>query len=306
MYRFRFAGTLVGLGALLVSCSTNSSTTSSSAGTSNGSTTSVQHERKIGGSVRVAYAGSLVGAFVENIAPAFVRETGVGFSGLPGGSSGLANEIKSKTIAVDVFISASPSVNDLLMGAPNGSWESWYALLGNSPLVVGYNPRSQFAKDLRTKPWYQVMQMPGFLLGRTDPQIDPKGVLVEKLITQESSKISDPSLENKVLGSPENPSQIFPEETLVARLQSGQLDAGFFYSSEASLAHIPSVSTGISLGATFTVTILNSSQDRTQALAFVNFLYSPQGRQLLKISGVTTTKPSIFGNVHSAPSGLSL
>ena len=34
---------------------------------------------------------------------------------------------------------------------------------------------------------------------------------------------------------------MFPEETLVARLQSGQLDAGFFYTAEAVPAKIPTV-----------------------------------------------------------------
>ena len=61
---------------------------------------------------------------------------------------------------------------------------SWYAKFGSSPLVLGYNPNSTFAQALRTKPWYEVIDQPGFLIGRTDPATDPKGVLAVTALDQ--------------------------------------------------------------------------------------------------------------------------
>ena len=37
----------------------------------------------------------------------------------------------------------------------------------------------------------------------------------------------------QILGSDENPAQIFPEEDLLARVDTGQVDVGFFYRTEA-------------------------------------------------------------------------
>jgi len=57
---------------------------------------------------------------------------------------------------------------------------------------------------------------------------------------------------------------VFPEETLVGRLQAGQLDArAFFYANEAKEAGIPTVTLGaIQLAATYTVTVLDKAPPR--------------------------------------------
>jgi molybdate/tungstate transport system substrate-binding protein len=50
-----------------------------------------------------------------------------------------------------------------------------------------------------------------------------------------------PGLAQKVLGAPDNPEQVRPEENLVGRLQSGQIDVGFFYSTEMADLRIPAI-----------------------------------------------------------------
>ncbi|HEY5104996.1 MAG TPA: substrate-binding domain-containing protein, partial [Acidimicrobiales bacterium] len=134
--------------------------------------------KKASGAVDVLYAGSLLDLMQQQLGPAFQKATGYTVSGFSAGSTALASEIKGGTEVGDVFISASPSVNATLQGASNGNWVSSYSEFGFSRLVLGYNPKSKFAKLLRTKSWYNVVDMPGFLLGRTDPVTDPKGVLV--------------------------------------------------------------------------------------------------------------------------------
>ncbi len=269
-------------------------------------TTSNPPPTSIGGTVRVAYAGSLVGAMVNDIGPAFEKATGIAFSGVPGGSTGLVNQIKTSPSQFDVFISASKKANDPLMGSANGNLENWYITLGTSPLVVGYSPSSPFAGQFKSSKWYQVMEQPGIKIGRTDPATDPKGSLTETLLSKEATALSQPNLASTILGPVENPAQVFPEQTLVARLQAGQLDAGFFYTNEAVFAHIPYVSTGLDLGASFTISILSSAADKAQAVAFVNFLYSSAGQDLLKQVGVTPAPAVVTGNLGAGPSGVQI
>src|SRR5215469_18242780 len=105
----------------------------------------------------------------HGVGPAFDKTTGDKFQGFAGGSNALANQIKGKLRRGDVFISANPRVNDSLTGAANGDWVSWYVNFAQSPLVIGYNPSSKFAADLKSRPWYAVMQEAGIRIGRTDP-----------------------------------------------------------------------------------------------------------------------------------------
>ncbi len=182
--------------------------------------------------VSVLYAGSLVNLMEHSVGPTFDKAWGDRFQGYAGGSNLLANQIKGKLRQGDVFISANPKVNASLMGSANGDWVSWYIAFAQSPLVIGYNPSSRFAADFKTTPWYQALSEPGIRLGRTDPKLDPKGQLTLELMHQAETFYKDPDLAQRVLGAPENPDEVLPEETLVGRLQSGQLDAGFFYSTE--------------------------------------------------------------------------
>ena len=267
----------------------------SSCGSSAGSSSAVGTPAGSNSTVNLSYAGSLEATMNNVIGPAFSKSSGFKLNGYPGGSVALANQIKEKLRLADVFLSASPSVNNMLSGSANGDLISWYANLASSPLVIGYNPKSKYASELNSGDWYKVMSQSGFRLGRTDPKLDPKGTLTETLVKDEAAKIGDPSLFAQLLGSPENTAQIFPEETVVGRLESGQLDAGFFYENEAKMAKIPFIETGISVGANFTISILNGARNLSGAIAFVNYLYSSQGQQLLNSVGLQPAKPTVHG-----------
>lgn len=246
------------------------------------------------GPLNVLYAGSLVDLMEKQISPAFDASTGYTFSGFAGGSTALAAQIKGKLRQGDVFISASPKVNTSLEGPSNGDWVSWYATFASSPLVLGYNPNSKFAQELKSKPWYQVIGQKGFRLGSTDPATDPKGKLAVEALTNAASAENEPALAT-LARSTQN---VYPEETLVGRLQAGQLDAGFFYASEAVAAHIATVPlTGQHLKATYTVTVLNRAPHPGAAEAFIGFLLGPAGRSTLTKDGFTlTTPPSVHGS----------
>jgi len=254
----------------------------------------------------VLYAGSLLNTMERAIGPAFAEATGYQFQGIAAGSGALANQIKGGLRRADVFISAVPSVNDSLMGQANGNWVRWYASFASAPLVIGYNPQSRFAADLKSSAWYGVMARPGFRLGRTDPKLDPKGALTIAFMRKAAQYYHQPDLAAQVLGPDDNPSQVFPEETLVGRLETGQLDAGFFYSMEAVQAKIPIIAppAAITLSAEFTVTVVRDAPNPAGAVAFVKFLLGSSGKDLLARNGLTVLPPRFAGDAGAVPEGL--
>jgi molybdate/tungstate transport system substrate-binding protein len=256
-----------------------------------------------GGDVNVLYAGSLVNLMERSVGPAFEKQTGLKFRGYAAGSNKIANEVKGHLRRGDVFISASPAVNKTLTGPANGDHVSWYVNFAESPLMIGYSARSRFAADFKTKRWDQVMLEPGIRIGRTDPKLDPKGAFTVDLVTRAAQSYQEPNLVSQILGAPDNPDQVLPEETLVGRLQSGQMDAGFFYSTETSDLKIPAFRPAPELGvkASYTLTILNDAPNTNGAIQFVNFLMGPTGQALLKQHGVDIIKPTVTGDRRSIP-----
>lgn len=282
---------LAALVLLLSGCgSSTTSATSSSGGAAHGS-------------VAVLYAGSLVDLAESSLQPGFQHASGYSFEGFPGGSEALAQQIKGKVRRGDVFISASPSSDETLMGPSNGSWASWYATFATSPLLIAYNPHSRFASQLRSKPWWQVITQPGFKLGRTDPKLDPKGALIVQALDQAAREHHDPALKKLTEGT----EGVFPEESLLGRLQSGQLDAGFFYEVEANAVkpRLPTISIApIGLAATYTVTVLRGAPNAAGAISFVKYLLGPEASASLAAAGLRRSKPTLTGDAAQVPAAL--
>jgi molybdate/tungstate transport system substrate-binding protein len=239
----------------------------------------------------------------HGIGPAFDKAASADFRGYAGGSNKLALEIEGKLVPGDVFISANPKVNADLMGATNGAWVDWYVTFAQSPLVIGYNPSSRFAGDLRRKPWYEVLREPGIRIGRTDPKLDPKGRLTLELLKKASAVYKIPDLSAKVLGAPENPAQVLPEESLVGRLQSGQVDVGFFYSTETTDLKIAAITLppATALSAHYTVTVLNNAPHAAAGVSFVRFLLGPDGVALMHAHGLGVVAPKVSGDRARVP-----
>jgi molybdate/tungstate transport system substrate-binding protein len=102
-----------------------------------------------------------------------------------------------------------------------------------------------------------------------------------------------PGLAKQVLGPPENPAQVLPEETLVGRLQSGQLDVGFFYSTETASAKIPMVRlpAEITPKAVYTATVLSAAPNLQGTIGFVSFLLGQQGKSVMTENGLDVETP---------------
>ncbi len=287
------AGLLLAGAGCSSSKSTPKSGSSPSSAPSSGSsaTTGSSSALSAPGPVKVAYAASLANLMEHDLGPAYDKATGGDFQGDAAGSTQLVSEIKGKVKQADVFISAATDANTGLIGDANGGWETWYATFATAPLVIAYNPKSKFAADIKSKPWNQVITEAGFKMGSTDPKLDPKGKLAAQALTKDNI--------------PASAVQVFPEEQLVGRLQSGQLDAGFFYSSEAAELNIPTVTLGdIKLQATYTVSVLNKAPDNTAGIAFVQYLFSDAGKAFMTKHGLQLQPIKVTGAAGSVPAQL--
>jgi molybdate/tungstate transport system substrate-binding protein len=286
------------------------------------------------GSVSVLYAGSLATVMEDGVGPAFSEATGHAYNGEAHGSLGAARMIRDHLRAPDVFISADPSVNEsVLMGSQNENLVIWFATFASSQLVLAYNPKSRFAADFEAAaagmtPWYEVLEKPGLRFGRGDPTIDPKGYRTLFLFDLAGKHYKRPEIP-RLLGETLNPEQVLPEVSLLARITSGQFDAGIFYKHEIVAHKLPFVSfppeinlsdsklsdfyaqatyttpTGEHVrGAPilFTITIPRTVKDPVAAEAFVRFVLTSSN--LLKSFGFGVVEHRVGGDRSQIPPDL--
>lgn len=251
--------------------------------------------------VSAIFAGSLVDIMEKSFGPEFTAASGYPFEGFGGGSNEDAAAIKGKVRQGDVFVSAAASADEELEGAANGNWVSWYSTFTSSDLVLGYDPKTKFGKQLAAgKPWYKVLTEPGIIVGRTEPKADPKGKLTVEAVDAAAKKLHYPKLVKALKGFP-----IFEETSMLARLQAGQLDAGFFYVVEAKTAHVPTVPlTPVFKYADYTVTLLGNAENQAGGEALVAFLLSPKRKAVEKQYGLVPIKPRFSGNAAAVPASL--
>lgn len=284
--------------------------------------------------VSVLYAGSLATAMEGGLGAAFAKATGHAYKGEAQGSLGAARMIRDHLRTPDIFISADPTVNEtVLMGDKNENLVSWFVTMASSQLVIAYNPKSQFADKFQaaaanTIPWYEVLQIPGVRFGRGDPATDPKGYRTLFMFDLAGKHYDKPEIP-RMLGDPMNPAQVFPEIVLLARVETGQFDAGIFYKHEVVAHKLPFVTLPPEINLSeprlakfyaeatyrlpsgdqvkgapiiFTITIPRTVSHPAAAEAFVRFMLS--SAKLLEGFGFGTIEHQIGGDRELVPEQL--
>jgi molybdate/tungstate transport system substrate-binding protein len=219
------------------------------------------------------------------------------------------------------------------MDAANGNFVKWYMVLASPQIALAYNPHSPHAKEFEEvaagkMPWYELLEKPGVRFGRGDPTIDPKGYRTLFMFRLAAEYYHRPELAT-LPGASQNPAQVFPEIVLMARLEAGQFDAGFFYRHEAVARKLPYITLPpeINLGdpkfaaqyaresytspqgvtsngapILFTITIPAGAPHPQAAIAFVKFvLTSPD---LLRQSGFGAVPHQAAGDASQVPAQL--
>lgn len=235
--------------------------------------------------VSVLYAGSLVTPMEGPVANALAQR-GIGFQGEARGSQEIANFVLAGFRTPDVVIVVDPAILARLThaGLVAQSWQLGRASLGIA-LAKGHG-------DV----WFDQANVPfgktllegvGWHIARTDPQLDPKGrytiEAVRMLVGAEG--------EHRLLGDDENPAQIFPEQDLLVRLETGEADFGFVYSTEARARHLDFIElpgrASMSDKIRYVVAIMKNAQHPQAARAFVDFLLHGPGRAILTNAGLS-------------------
>ncbi len=220
-----------------------------------------------------------------------LRERGIDFQGEPGGSKELANLILAGLRSPDVFISVDPK-----LVAKLGDRVASAATFAGTSLGVAWAPGFKYSALFESvatgkTSLQSALETPGIKIGRTDPQLDPKGGYTIEGVTMWLGRGG----ERRILGADENPSQIFPEQDLLARVDTGQADVGFFYRTEAvargyRFIPLPGAA-ALTDRITYTLAIMKGAQDPAAAHAFADFVLSGEGRPILERAGLTYLAP---------------
>jgi len=283
---------------------------------------------RAGEPVDVVYAASLTSAMERGIGPAFRASAGRGFRGVARGSTAGAHQIRDGVLQADAYVTADPGTLQGLGSSDPG----WAIAFATGELALGYRKDGRFAPALDSASrglvaWWRVLERPGFRFGRTDPALDPKGYRTLWLFRLAARRYEVPGLTDRLPGGER---QLFPEDQLGARVETGQLDAGVFYLSEAraqGLAVVrlpPEVNLGdpacADLYRTMTyrapdgsefrggtilyaATVPVGAPDSVAGDRFLRFLLSDRGRAELAARGYEPTA-SLLGDTTRAPGEL--
>lgn len=235
--------------------------------------------------VSVLYAGSLVTP-MEGPVKAALAAQGVSFQGQGGGSKMLANLIASGIKNPDVFVAVDPA---LVTGL--GDRVAYAAAFASTSLGIGWTKNSKYAALFEAvaagrHSLLDALATLGLTIGRTDPHLDPKGAY-----TVEAMKIlAGADGAARILGADENPAQTFPEEDLIARVETGQADVGFFYRTEAAarglrFTALPGAAS-LSQKITYVVAIMQGAPHPKAAIAFRDFMLNGHGKRILQAAGL--------------------
>lgn len=191
----------------------------------------------------VAYAGSMGSMMEGPIKSAAARTLKIDFHGRAQGSSALAQLIVGGSIRPDVFIPVTPGPALTILRA--GKADSAQPI-AHTEMVIAYSPKSRFASrfDAAAKgkeDLWKILQEHGLRFGRTDPVTDPQGRNIIFTMMSAAKVTKQPDLVEKILGPAINEKQIFTEPTVMARLQSGELDASSAYKIQPGPLNLPYV-----------------------------------------------------------------
>lgn len=234
----------------------------------------------------VLYAGSLVTPMEGPIKNA-LRDRGIDFQGEPGGSKELANLIIAGVRSPDVFVSVNPALVTRL-----GDRVASATTFAGTSLGVAWAPNSKDAALFQSvadgaTSLERALETPGLKIGRTDPQLDPKGTYTIEGVTMWLGH----DAKQHILGSDENPSQIFPEEDLLARIDTGQADVGFFYRTEAIARNYRFIplpgAAALTDRITYTLAVMKAAPHPDAAREFAAFILTGEGRAILEGAGLT-------------------
>src|SRR5579863_1061648 len=312
--------------ALTAACSSSSTSTSTSSPASGASSTPGAH-----GTLIVFGAGTLSTPFTAELAAFKQQNPGVTIHSQFGASGDDVRDITQLGQPADVLGVADYSLIPKLMSDPSKPYASWYVGFVSNQITFAYTSHSKGAAQLTASNWYKILAGPGVHIGRSNPAADPSGYQILQMLQLAQSYYHDPGLSAAVLKNSPDSSVAETETSLLAALQSGQIDYLAIYRSNALEQHLKYIALPAainlsdaamaaayakvtihagSLGALtakpiiYGLTIPSNAPDAALAQKFISFVLSPQGQAIMSSSGFVVIAPALASGQASLPASL--
>ncbi len=248
------------------------------------------------------------------------------------GSAASARKITELGRKCDIMASADYTIINRMLIPDYADWNIKFA--GNE-MVIGYHEQSRYADQVNENNWYEILLKDNVNYGRSDPNSDPCGyrsILTIKLLEKYYNK---PGITEKFLAKDQR--FIRPKETdLLALIESNTIDYLFIYSSVAKQHKLPYIKLPDTINLkdfdlsklyktvevniagekpgkfhtlygepmVYGITILNDAPNYEVALAFVDFILSERGAEVLEINGQPSLVPSYTETFENIPEKL--
>jgi molybdate/tungstate transport system substrate-binding protein len=214
-------------------------------------------------------------------------------------------------------------------------YADWYLIFATNQMCLTYTEQSQYADEINRDNWYEILQRDGVTYGRSDPDQDPCGyrtLMVWQLAEKHYSASGLYDSLYQAAGDMMRPKSV----DLIALLETGDLDYAFEYTSVAAqhgLKYVklaPEINladanfkdfyaqaqveiAGTEPGTTITVqgapvvygvTIPKDFPRQELAIAWVDFLLSSEGMDIMEVNGQPPVIPAQTNDVSKLPEQL--
>ena len=210
------------------------------------------------------------------------------------------------------------------------TYASWYIGFVSNQITFACTSHNKGAAKLTSSNWYKVLAEPGVRIGRSNPAADPSGYQILQMLKLAQSYYHDPKLSASISKNSPSASEAETETSLLAALQSGQIDYLAIYRSDALQNHLKYIKLPVQINlsdpalakhyATVKVEAVNGLQtgkpiiygltipvnapDPVVAQLFVAFLLSKQGQAIMAKNGFVVISPALASS-SAVPAPLS-
>jgi len=211
----------------------------------------------------------------------------------------------------------------------------WYIIFATNQMCLTYTDSSQFADEITSDNWYEILQREGVTYGRSDPNQDPCGYRTLMVWQLTEAHYGTSGLYDKLYAA-EGDLMRSKSVELIALLESGDLDYAFEYTSVATQHDLKYVKlsseinladanfkdfyaqaqveiAGTEPGAKITakgapvvygITIPKNAPGPELAVAWIDFLLSSDGMTIMEANGQPPVIPAIVNDKSKLPDGL--
>jgi molybdate/tungstate transport system substrate-binding protein len=292
-----------------------------------GSTAPTKSPAGAHGTLTVFGAGTLNTPFTAELQAFKKQNPGVTVHSQFGASGDMTKDVVELGQQADVLGVADYSLIPKLMSDQAKPHATWYLGFVSNQITFAYTSHSKGASQLTPSNWYQVLSQPGVKIGRSNPAADPSGYQVLQMLQLAQGYYHDPTLAASVLKNSPDSSVAETETSLLAALQSGQIDYLAIYKSNALEDHLQYISlppqinlSDQSMAATYRtvsvdagslgtrtgkpiiygLTIPSNAPDAALAQKFISFVLGRQGQAIMASNGFTVISPALVSGTPPA------